>query len=68
MEIIHRRLLVTEHFDHFLSVQHLLDKSVHSTQIHLLMDIVSSGQSGEIRCHKEHDDRREYRDDGQRRI
>ena len=59
---------VAEYFYNLLPVQHFLNKSVHSAQIHLLMDIVSSGQSGEIRCHKEHDDRREYRDDGQRRI
>ena len=39
---------MTEHLDYLLAVQHFLDKAVHSTQIHLLADIILSGQLGEI--------------------
>ena len=41
-------LLVAEHLDYLLTVQHLLNKAVHSSQIDLLADIVFSGQSGKI--------------------
>ena len=68
IEIPHRRFLMAEDFDDFLPVQHFLDKSVHSTKVDLLADIVFPRQLREIGCDKEHDSRGQKRDDGQHRI
>ena len=68
MEIPHRRFLMAEDFDDFLPVQHFLDKSVHSTEVDLLADVVFPRQLREIGCDKEHDSRGQKRDDCQHRI
>ena len=59
---------MAEDLDYLLSVQHLLNKAVHSSQIDLLADIISSRQLREIGRHKEHDHGGQYGDDCQRRV
>ena len=54
MEISFGGLLVAEYLYHLLAVQHLLDKTVHGSQIHLLADIVFRGQFGKAGSDPQH--------------
>ena len=68
VKIFFGSLLVAEHLDHLLTVQHLLDKAVHNTQIFLLLDIVFAGQLGKVGGHGDHDYGGQNRNNGERRI
>ena len=61
-------ILMAEHLDHLLSVQHLLDETVHSAQVLLLPDIVLCGQPGEVLGHQQHHRCGEKGDEGEEGI
>src|SRR5699024_8611269 len=42
MELVHGCLLMAEHLNNLLAIQHLFNESIHSTQIDLLADIIFS--------------------------
>ncbi len=44
-------LLMAEHLDHFLTVDHLLDITVEGTQCALLADEVAAAAAGQEACH-----------------
>ena len=56
---------MAEYLDHFLPVQHLLDKAVHNAQVPLLPDIILAGELGEILGDRQHHHSRQQGDDGQ---
>lgn len=58
-------LLVAEHLDHLLAVQHLLDEAVHNAQVLLLLDVVGARQAGEFGSDQQHDHGGDQGDDGE---
>ena len=59
---------MAEYLDHFLAIQHFLDKAVHCAQISLLVNIVFPGTASQFTGNQQHNDSGNHRDDGQHRV
>ena len=61
-------LFMAEYLDHFLAIQHFLDKAVHCAQISLLVNIVFPGAASQFAGNQQHNNSGNHWDNGQHRV